>query len=264
MTTFACPRWTLAEIARNAPTLGYDGVEFRCDAHHSHGVEVYAEADERQMIRKVMEKAGVGIACLATSVQLSESSRRELLMPRLQLASDVGASFVRVFAGPRPPQMEHNQFIAMLSDNLRGAAVEAEQLNVKVLLQTHDGTIRAADAAAAVRKAEHPRLGILYDTAQPLRAGESIEETMANLSGLVSHVHFHDAMNRPDALVITRIGKGEMLLDDVLRALVNIGYDGFLCGEWFGLEYGDEPAEALEKYRKEARDLAERLGIKLA
>jgi len=41
-TTFACPNWPLVQVTEAANQYGYQGVGFRCDAGHRHGVEITA------------------------------------------------------------------------------------------------------------------------------------------------------------------------------------------------------------------------------
>lgn len=263
-TTFACPEWSLRQIVRAATKHQYNGIEFRCDADHAHGVEVWASQYERKSFREEIQKADLEIACLSTSMQFIEGPEMARTTERLQLAADIGAPGVRVFCGPLPEYARHpREAMERLAGHLNEAAVAADVLGVDLWLETHDSASRGADAAFAVRSAAHPRVGICYDNLHPVRKGEPVEATMAHLAGLIRHVHLHDGLNQPDQVVITPMGQGQMPIDETVLLLINQGYTGYLCGEWFHQQYGANPDDALELYSHEVRTLLLRHGVKV-
>lgn len=255
--TMVCPDWTLDQIIQAARRYGYAGVEFRCDGRQNHGLEVYADRTERTAIRRKLEKAGLEICCLASGVRMLNALEREILEERLKLAADAGAPGVRVFAGRAMEDWSQEEFIEQLSQVLAQAAERAERYGLELWLETHDSVSRAAVAAEAVRKAGHTSVGLVYDNLHPYRSGESLQETMKALKGLIRHVHFHDGLKRPDQVVIRPIGQGELPLPQMWQALTASGYQGYICGEWFGKMYGMEPAEALKRYAEEITRLAQ-------
>jgi hypothetical protein len=74
-------------------------------------------------------------------------------------------------------------------------------------------------------------------------------------------VHLHDAMNNPAEVDIRPLGQGQMPLDEVFAALVKAGYQGFICGEWYGRQYGPDPDAALARFSAEATALARKHGV---
>jgi sugar phosphate isomerase/epimerase len=263
-TTFACPQWALGRIVAAARAEGYAGIEFRCDADHRHGVEVWASPGDRQEVRAALEGEGLTPCCLATSVQcLSQRATREA-QPRIELAAEIGCPAVRVFCGPAPEHMPITEVTQRVGETLAEMALCADPLNVSVLLETHDTLSRGADAAAAVRAAGHPAVGINYNNIHPFRRGEDLAATFAALHGLIRHVHLHDAMNHAAEVDIRPIGQGQMPMEATFAAVVAEGYQGFISGEWFGRQYGPDPDAAIAQFSKEITDLARRHGVEWA
>ena len=262
-TTFACPDWNLRQVIEAAITIGYDGIEFRCDAGHGHGVEVKTPKGERDRIRSLLEGAGVAPCCLGTSLQFADESVADHVVECAQLAADIGCPGVRVFCGPPPEGTPMPQVIELVGQRLANAANLSDHTGVDLWLATHDTMSHAASAAAAVRRAAHNRVGILYDNLHPYRRGEPLDATVAALGNLTRHVHFHDGLCDPKKVIIKPFGQGELPIDEMFHALVNMGFDGHVCGEWFYDTYGDDPADALERYRKELIEVARRHNVVL-
>ena len=101
-TTFACPNWTLKQILRSGARLGYQGVEFRTDAQHGHGVEVWTSVKERRHFREQIERADLRVSCIASSIQFTEDEIVGRALERVKLAADMGAEGMRAFCGPLP------------------------------------------------------------------------------------------------------------------------------------------------------------------
>ncbi len=261
--TFACTDWRLDQIVAAANRYGYDGIEFRCDAGHLHGVEVTASAAERRATRSLLQRAEVEACCLATSLQFATDQVVDQAPARIELAADIGCPALRVFCGPRPEGASMDQVIDAVAKRLHMVAETSRQAGVQLWLETHDTFSKAADAGAAARRADHPVIGINYDNMHPYRMGEDLETTVAALGTLVRHTHFHDAINSPEQVVIRRVGEGQMPTDDMFAALVKMGYDGYLSGEWFHNHYGETPEESLEAYHEDMTDLALRHGVRL-
>lgn len=261
--TFACPTYSVEQVVDTAVRHGYQGVEFRTDAKHAHGVEITADREERKHIRRVLEKNEIEACCLATSLQFATDKVLDELQPRLDLAHDIGCPGLRVFCGPMPAGAKMSDTIEKVGRQLRAAAVLAEQAGVQLWLETHDTMSKAADAAAAVRAANHPAVGMNYDNMHPYRMGEDLETTLAALGTLVRHTHFHDAIGKPDVVMIKPLGKGDLPMDDMFLALKNMGFTGYLSGEWFNEMYGPTPGESLQQFHDDMHTLGERHGVKI-
>ncbi|MEX2213764.1 MAG: sugar phosphate isomerase/epimerase [Phycisphaeraceae bacterium] len=263
-TTFACPEWPLEAILAAAGRFNYHGLELRTDVGHNHGVEAWTNEDERKRFRDQFTKANKEIACIATSVEFLAEDIMETARQRIKLAADVGAKGARFFIGPLPePYKSLDELAYRLSPILLELADYADVLVTDIWLETHDSIARGVDAARLVRELNHPRVAVCYNNLHPVRCGEPLEVTMAQLNGMIRHVHFHDGLNKRNQVVITPFGEGQMPMRETLQALIDQGYDGYLSGEWFYDQYGNNINDALEQYAGEVRELAGKLGLRI-
>jgi len=259
--TFACPEATAEEAVDFAERLGYQGIEFRCDGGHLHGVEPGVNDRKAGKIRGRLEDAGVEACCLATSLQFADDKVVGDAPSRLDLAASIGAPALRVFCGPVPEGRSIEEVQDLVGRNLALVADEASSLNLQLWLETHDTFSKAHHAAAAVKRADHNNVGLCYDNMHPYRTGEPLETTKQAVEGRVRHCHFHDAINDPNQVVIHPLGEGELPMDEMLLMLKGIGYDGYLSGEWFGQMYGEDPEVSLTRYMSDMRSLLRKHGI---
>ncbi len=73
-------------------------------------------------------------------------------------------------------------------------------------------------------------LAALWDVHHPYRDhGESPSATIKNLGAYVKHVHMRDS---DDDGTYNLVGEGTLPIEDVVRALASIDYDGFVSLEW--------------------------------
>ncbi len=263
-TTFACPNWSLRQIIRTAARYQYQGIEFRIDAGHAHGVEAWASVAERKKFRELIEAADLRVSCVATSLQFVLDNVVDQAAERIKLAAEVGSPGLRVFFGQLPEGMTSiEEATERVVRQLTEAAEVAQMLEVELWLETHDLVSRGADAAAVVRAVDHPNVGVCYNNLHTIRHGEALETSIAHLSPMIRHVHLHDGLNLPEKVIVKPVGEGDMPMDDTMLSLINIGYAGFLSGEWFHDQYGDLPDNAIEQYSHEMHMLAHRHGLAL-
>ena len=77
---------------------GFEGVEFRTDAGHGHGVEASIDEAEREQVVADCEAMGIDIMSVATGNRYHDTDPDELqehieqTMVRMDLASDLGAA----------------------------------------------------------------------------------------------------------------------------------------------------------------------------
>ena len=104
--TLGCPAWTLPQIAANAKTLGYAGVELRGQNNGHIGPD--STAAERQETRALFQNAGVEIAALmgyTNFVQTDAAAleqQTEAAIRLIDLARDLEVRWSASFSANRP------------------------------------------------------------------------------------------------------------------------------------------------------------------
>jgi sugar phosphate isomerase/epimerase len=188
----------LAKLVDVARRCGYAGLELRAEAGHAHGVELERTKAERRAIRDRIEDAYLEIACIGTGQRYespdpaARAAQVEQTKRYVELAADVGATRVRVFGNNLPPDVARDQCVAYVGDALRALGEFAEPHGVDVLLEMHGQFNYWGFARAAVERADHARIGIVYNCDDRDVVASSVAATYGRVADLVRHVHMHD------------------------------------------------------------------------
>ena len=234
--TFSTPKLSLKENLEVAKRFGYAGIEPRLDSSHAHGVEVSATPAQRDAIRKTFEDSGIACCCLATSCRFADPATAGDMLAqcaeRIDLAGDVGSPRLRVFGGPIPEGVSRADAIRQVAESLKQLADQAGQRNVTLCLETHDDWCDPRHLAEVLEQVNHPRVGANWDIMHPIRkGGADMDSASQALKPWIRHCHIHDG-TKADPLKMKPIGQGDIDHKRALELLTDMGYDGFLSGEW--------------------------------
>ena len=215
--------WT--EMLDSAIDMGFHGIEVYnlhiCDqlTDRSGPFHKYQVA---ATVRQLREK-GLHIPCFDTSIDLSAPD------------FDLGAlsSVMEVAHNSQVPYIA----CCALSDQedlvlqrLSALVRKAETMDLVLLIKT-SGIY--ADSARLRKVLDHfasDSLAALWDIHHTYRDfGESGNTTINNLGSYVCHVHLRDS---DDSGAYQLIGEGTLPVDDMVRALSSVNYDGFVSLEW--------------------------------
>ena len=106
-----------------------------------------------------------------------------------------------------------------------------------VCLETHDDWTHPAHVAALMQRANHPNIAVNWDIMHPVRQSNvTMDEAYAALKPWIRHVHFHDGVTVDGQLKLAPIGQGDTDHRRAVQLLQDVGYDGFLSGEWIDWE----------------------------
>ncbi|MHB9031865.1 MAG: sugar phosphate isomerase/epimerase family protein [Anaerolineae bacterium] len=254
--TFACPDFTFDEVLALAKRHAYQGIEFRTDSNHKHGVEAAAVPAARAAFRSKLADAGLEACCLASSLQFVNKAAVSQAPALIDLAADLGCPGMRIFCGPLPEGSTIESAIPLVADNIRQVAERALKSGVRLWLETHDSVSKAVYAGRIVRLVDHPALAINWDNMHPYRNGESLADTWTAIAPFIQHTHFHDAVNDPGAPVITPFGQGGMPIQAMFDLLQSINYQGYYSGEWFAQQMGADADASLAAHKEGIERLA--------
>ena len=235
--SFSCPNLSLDAMLALAKEYGYDGIEPRIEANHSHGIELDIDADRRKEIKQKVANSGIALCCVATSRRYAdpETAKQQVedSLRCIDLAADVGSPRLRVFGGAVPEGVSREEAIDLVADSLRSVADHAQQRGVTVCMETHDDWCNPAHVAEVMRRVDHPAIAVNWDVMHPVRVARwTVDRAFEALKPWIRHLHVHDGVERE----LRPIGEGVIDHRRAIELLRAISYDGYLSGEWINWE----------------------------
>jgi 2-keto-myo-inositol isomerase len=129
-----------------------------------------------------------------------------------------------------------------LAEATEGLDVDiAVEFNASPVVKSLQSAVRVAE------KADHPRVGVLFDTAHYHVTPTKLEDVNADSVRWIKHVHLNDMPGIPADLAhrdFDRVLPGEGVLDlpAIISALERNGYEGYFCIELFNARLWELPA----------------------
>ena len=238
--TLGCPHWELEQVAQAARAYGYQAVELRAiggDLDLLKRPEFQPGAREatlRWLADQSLTICCVDTSCTFDSRDADERSKQiEVALKHAELAAALGSSLIRIF----PDKIQTGATRTETRDNiaacLRAVAQRAPD-GVRVGLETHGDFARGQAAAEIMRLAANPKVVIIWDVANSLAAGDSIEEAAGEVAPHLAHVHLRDAraLKGQEHWLPVLAGRGSVSFDDAVNALRGLRYDGYVSFEW--------------------------------
>jgi sugar phosphate isomerase/epimerase len=101
-------------------------------------------------------------------------------------------------------------------------------------LETHGDFARGQAAAEIIRLADHKSVALIWDVANSLAAGDSIEESAREVGPHLAHVHLRDAraVAGTDHWLPVLAGRGDVSFAAAVSLLFRLDYDGYVSFEW--------------------------------
>ena len=225
-----CPQQTLEELVETAVQYGYQGIEFRVEWDHKHGIELDATTEQLKAARQMLADSGIAASGIATSVKFNSADRaahlpqRETLRKYIALAAEVGAPYLRTFSDSVPEEDEaaRNAVLSLAAESYASVDEWAQQHGVKVLVETHTN-MRGHWARQILDEAHAESLQVLWHIGHHLRRGQSVDDAYASIRGHVRHLHF---VARPEDEVVTDADNQR-----TFELLAPDGYTGFFSVE---------------------------------
>lgn len=253
------------QLLRWLTESGVNGLELRVGDGQIAGTDM--EPARRRQLRDKIDAAGVELTGLASYVHIAQAGQdaqiESELVAALELASDLGAPFVRVFPGApaedrgymAPPGLLEARATVneRAARRLSRVAGTAARLGVLPVIETHDSHPTGRDIAAIAALVDGP-VGVVWDLMHPWRVGESLMETWAALGPWLSQglgsVQIKDAALPEDRTPVL-IGDGTLPCEAFRDLLVRRGYSGTVTLELEAAWYPAAPPlpEALASAR---------------
>src|ERR1044072_131192 len=238
--TLGCPDWDLSEVIAGARKYTYDGIEWRAlgGSLDLPGRDEFA-SDRIATTREYLKREGIEICCVDTSctfhsVDASERAAHvNAALVHAELAAKLGAPLIRVFPDTIQPGAERTETRDWIASCLHEIA-EQMPVDVDVALETHGDFARAEASVEIVELACHPKVKLIWDIANSVAAGDTIEQAATIFHPPLAPIHLRDAkpVTGSRHWLPVLAGSGRVSFPDALAAIKGLNYDGYMSFEW--------------------------------
>ena len=203
---------------------GVEGVEFRTDLGHGHGVEASLDDAERRQVVADCRAAGIEIISVATGNRYHDVSASDLrdqieqTKVRMDLAADLGAPRVRVFGNNFPKDVPREKTIAQVAEALQELCAYGVTRGVRPSLELH-GEFDWRSCSAVAGKVDHENFGLIWNSVAEDVVDGSVAHALDTVWPWLDHVHMHDLA-----------GQGYPYRE-LFRLLHRKEYDGYMSAE---------------------------------
>ncbi len=222
-----------------AAGLGLDGVECGPPLIRPIGPATPAE------YRRLAAERGLAVSNYTAYSDFThpdpEVRKREIAaaLNNVAVAKELGAPSVRALTGQQWPGVEQAQGVAWVVEGIRRMAEQADRAGLRVNVENHtkastwanfDFAIRGEVFLRVLEGLRDTSVGVQFDTANPLVAGEDALALFEKVRSRIGYVHVND-VRRPGVFEFVTVGTGIAPIREVLSRLHKQAYAG-----WVGIE----------------------------
>ena len=212
----------LKEVAIEMDFAGIEVYDLHCCQELTDKGAAFHKYNTQATVRGLRD-AKLEIPCFDTSIDItSDENSVDTLKELISIAGSMSVPYVACCV------MNDNE------EKVREALDElvpfAEEKKVCILITTNGAYSDTKKLRELMDSYACDFLAALWDVHHPFRDdNETPAETITNLGAYVKHVHMKDS---DSADKYNLIGEGNMPIDDIMRALASVDYDGFISLEW--------------------------------
>ncbi len=243
-------RKSFQEALEAAAALGVDGVQIWAtnityyDPNHPVGEldpDLTTDHDKRQL-QQTLARLGLEISALCGDLgrgfvspdHLAEDVEKTKRM--MELARSLGVKVLTSHIG-RIPDDESDPAWRTAAEALEDIGAHGDRIGVVFASET--GPESGAALARFLRTLKTSSIKVNYDPANMVMMGFDPVQGARDLAGFIVHTHAKDGIGPGPNRGEVPLGEGEVPWPEYLRALRDIGYDGYLTIE---REVGEDPA----------------------
>lgn len=248
-----------------AVELRLDGVECGPLLIHPLGPAKPAE------FRRLAEARGLAISNFTGYSDFThpdpEIRQREIsaLLHSVDIARELGAPSVRALTGQERPGVDRDRAIVWVAEGIRRVAEVADRMGLRVNVENHtkaftwtsfDFAMRSEVFLRVMEDLRDAPVGVQFDVANPLVAGEDALSLFEQVRSRIGYVHVND-LRQPGTFDFVVVGTGLAPIGEVLRRLREQGYTG-----WVGIEEASQTGK--DGFWQAVRYMREVLGTSVA
>jgi len=235
--TLACPTWSFETIVSRAKEYGYGGVEVRGFLNESILTSANVFLSDPGKVREEFARAGVEIACLASSISFTGSRRKDRQLAEdvrrfVDTAQGVGSSYVRIFDTQVRPGQNRAQAAAAFAAWLSPLGDYAAERGVTIIIENALSFRQAKEMWLILEMFNHPAVGVCWDVFNAALLGEPPSVSVPTLNNRIQYTQVKDALIGPLGASFTKLGEGSVRVQDFLKRLRGIGYTRWVTFEW--------------------------------
>lgn len=232
-----------------ASKAGIKHVEIAMKAHDQGGLIVSEGAvitektsmEEIDELREWMKSLNVSPTTCNGGGDITTDEGVDVVKARLDRAKRLGSQYFVISVG--------HELTDTVAENIRKIGEYAQNLGIKVSLETHPPLITNAEVGiATVKKINHPNVGINFDSANMYYYDENIDAAaeLEKMIDYVTHVHLKESNMGYKEWFFPAIGDGKIPIKRMVDTLNKAGYTGPLSLEIEGI--GGEGQLTFEQY----------------
>jgi sugar phosphate isomerase/epimerase len=187
-------------IIRVLEGAGFEGVELRTT--HKHGVEPSIGQEERARVRRLFDRSKVrlvsyGTTCRFQSPDAAERKKQvEIAQQFVDLARDTGAMGIKIQPMGFPDGVPIETTIQNFGASLHELGDYGSTRGVEIWMEVHGrGTSDPPMAAAIVKAAGHPNVGVCWNSNDTDVANGSVRASFELLKPWIKSVHINELSN---------------------------------------------------------------------
>ncbi|ELY4721314.1 fructoselysine 3-epimerase [Cronobacter sp. 153480017-3] len=263
---FTCghQRLPLEHAFRDAHELGYDGLELWGGRPHAfapdlkaggiHQVKELSRVYQMPIIGYTPETNGYPYNMMLGDERMRRESL-DMIKLAMEMAKEMDAGFTLISAAHAGYLTGPDAIWQRLADNLRELCEFAEEIGIDLLLEPltpYESNVvcNANDVLRALSLVPSPRFYSMVDICAPFVQGEPVMSYFDKLGDKLRHLHIVDSDGASDSHYIP--GEGKMPLRELMRDIIDRGYDGYCTIELVTM-YMNEPRlyarQALSRFR---------------
>jgi sugar phosphate isomerase/epimerase len=270
--TLGCPAWEWPKVLDEADRMGYAAIELR-------GIQGDMDLPKRPELQGPALKAnldrlaakGLRISDLGASAEMHHPegpTRTENLDEGrrfIDLAHALGAPYVRVFGNKWVPGEDRRTTLERIAAGLKALGEHAKGSSVGVLIESHGDFMRSPDLLELLTAVGMPNVGLLWDAHHTVVSGhEAPADTFRALGRFIHHTHLKDSRPEGDGVRYVLTGEGTVPVKEIVKVLVDGGYQGYYCFEWEKKWHPEieEPEIAFPQYARVMTEYLAAAGVK--
>ena len=192
--------WDVETIIKNLEAAGFEAVELRTG--HAHKVEPSIGAAERERIQQRFQRSKVRLLSYGTTCEFHSpdaavrAKNVETGKQFVDLAHDTGAWGVKVRPNGLPKEVPRETTIKNIGAALAELGRYGEGKGVEIWLEVHGrDTQQPAVAAAIMKAANHPSVGLCWNSNQTDIVNGSVKQNFQLLRPWLKSCHINELAN---------------------------------------------------------------------